>query len=153
MLANDSDSDGHSLTASVAPGGGPTPGSLTLQPTANSSGTATITVTVIDSGGILSGGVNTFSQSFTLTILPVNQAPTLGSLAANSITINENTPTAQVVNLVSITAGPGDVGQTLTVTAVSSNPGVIPNPAVNYASPSASGTISYTPVPNASGAP
>ena len=55
------------------------------------------------------------------------------------------------MNLVSITDGTGDVGQALTITAVSSNPAVIPNPAVNYASPSASGQITYTPVPNTSG--
>ena len=55
------------------------------------------------------------------------------------------------MNLVGITDGTGDVGQALTITAVSSNPAVIPNPAVNYASPSASGQITYTPVPNTSG--
>ena len=86
-----------------------------------------------------------------MTIVPVNQQPTLGSLASNTTTIPENTTTPQVVNLVSITAGAGDVGQTLTITAVSSNPAVIPNPAVNYTSPSASGQITYAPVPNASG--
>jgi Ca2+-binding RTX toxin-like protein len=37
------------------------------------------------------------------------------------------------------------------VSAVSSNPGLIPNPTVNYASPSATGSLSYAPVGNQSG--
>ena len=67
-----------------------TTGSLTFEPTPGTSGTATITVTVLDSGGTANGGVNTFSQSFTVTIVPVNQQPTLGSLASNTTTIPEN---------------------------------------------------------------
>src|SRR5438094_258582 len=36
----------------------------------------------------------------------------------------------------------------LTVTASSSNPGLIPNPTVNYTSPQSTGTLTYTPVAN-----
>jgi len=35
--------------------------------------------------------------------------------------------------------------------AVSSNPGLIPNPGVNYVSPNFTGTLTFTPVSNASG--
>ena len=126
-----------------------TTGSLTFQPTPGTSGTALITITVTNSDPT-GTGVKTFQQSFPVTIVPVNQQPTLGSLAANTTTIPENSG-SQSVNLVSITDGVGDTGQTLTITAVSSNPAVIPNPTVNYASPSASGQISYAPVPNTSG--
>ncbi|MGH7138247.1 MAG: DUF4214 domain-containing protein, partial [Pirellulales bacterium] len=45
-----------------------TTGTLFYTPVAGASGTATITVTVTDNGGILNGGVNTFSQSFTVTV-------------------------------------------------------------------------------------
>src|SRR5260221_12477726 len=48
-------------------------------------------------------------------------------------------------------AGSGGEMQTLTVTAPSSNPGLIPNPTVTYTSPNAAGSLSYTPVANASG--
>ena len=37
------------------------------------------------------------------------------------------------------------------MTASSSNPGLIPNPAVNYTSPNATGTLKFTPVANNSG--
>jgi hypothetical protein len=47
--------------------------------------------------------------------------------------------------------GTGDTGQTLTVTATSSNLAVIPNPTVTYTSPNATGSISFTPVANQSG--
>src|SRR5205807_1270075 len=49
------------------------------------------------------------------------------------------------VNLTGITAGPNET-QNLTVTAVSNNTGLIPNPTVSYTSADASGTLSYTPV-------
>ena len=55
----------------------------------------------------------------------------------------------QTVNLSGISSG-GEV-QTLTVTATSSNPGLIPYPTVSYASPSSTGTLRFTPVANASG--
>ena len=49
--------------------------------------------------------------------------------------------------------GPGpDSGQSVTnITASSSNTGLIPNPSVTYTSPNATGSLSYTPVANASG--
>jgi hypothetical protein len=49
--------------------------------------------------------------------------------------------------LTGISAGPFE-SQSLTVTAVSDNPGLIPNPTVNYTSPAATGSLSYTPVTN-----
>src|SRR5256712_7233275 len=49
-----------------------------------------------------------------------------------------------------ISAGGGE-SQTLTVTALSNNTGLIPNPTVSYTSPNATGSLSYTPVANANG--
>jgi hypothetical protein len=79
---------------------------------------------------------------------PVNQAPTLNTLA--DLTINESA-SQQTVNLSGIGSGAANESQTLTVTASSSNTGVIPNPTVTYTSPNATGSIRFTPVANAYG--
>ena len=129
-------------------------GAVAYTPVPGASGSATITITVTDNGGTANGGVNSISQSFVVTVTPVNQIPTLNPIA-NPAPILENTTanpaTLQTVNLSGITDGIGDVGQLLTVTAVSSNTGLIPNPTVTYTSPDANGYLSYTPVAFASG--
>jgi len=121
-----------------------TTGNISFTPVANAYGSATITVTVNDG----QAGNNTFSRSFVVTVNPVNDAPTLNALA--NVTINEDAPT-QTRNLTGISSGAANESQTLVVTAVSSNPGLLPNPTVNYTSPSASGSLSFTPVANQSG--
>ncbi|WP_277034331.1 hypothetical protein, partial [Caballeronia mineralivorans] len=120
-------------------------GSLVFTPAPNTSGTAVITVTVMDDGGTANGGINKTTQTFTVTVTPVDQPPTLNPIA-NPAAILENTTTPQTVNLTGITAGTGE-SQNLTVTAVSSNTALIPNPTVIYTSPNTLGTLTYTPIP------
>ena len=129
-----------------------TTGLLEYNPAANASGTATITVTVTDNGGTANGGVNAISRSFLIVVNPVNQAPTLNAIA-NPATVLENTTTGTpvIINLAGISAGPGDAGLSLNVTATSSNPSLVPNPTIAYTSPSATGTLTYTPASFASG--
>ena len=103
-----------------------------------------------DDGGTANGGINTVSESFLVTVTPINQSPTINPIA-NPAPIFENPPRRQTVSLTGISAGLGDTGQTMTVSAVSSNPALIPNPRVNYTTPSTTGTLTYQPVPNASG--
>ena len=119
-------------------------GSLSFTPAANANGSATITVTVNDG----QPANNTFSRTFTVTVNAVNEPPTLNPLG--SLTINEDSG-PQTVNLSGISSGAANESQTLTVTASSSNPNLIPKPTVTYASPSAGGSIAFTPVPNAFG--
>ncbi len=114
-------------------------GTIAFTPAALAFGSATLTVTLNDGGA----SNNIVTRSFTVTVNSVNQAPTLNTLA--DITINESSG-LQTVNLTGITSGATNEAQTLTVTATSSNPGLIPNPTVNYTSPSATGTIAFTPV-------
>ena len=121
-----------------------TTGSITFTPVASAYGSATITVTV-NNGGLSN---NLVSQTFTVTVNPVNQAPTLNALA--NVTINENAG-LQTVNLSGITSGATNQNQTLTVTASSSNIGLIPTPAVSYTSPNTTGSITFTPVAYAYG--
>ncbi len=119
-------------------------GSINFTPLANANGSSTITVTVNDGGA----SNNVISRTFTVTVNSVNQTPTLNTLA--NVTINENAG-LQTVSLAGISSGAANESQTLTVTAASSNTGVIPTPTVTYTSPAATGSISFTPLANANG--
>jgi len=121
-----------------------TSGSIRFTPVAYAYGSATITVTVNDGGA----SNNIVARSFTVTVTPVNQAPTLNTLA--NLTLNENAG-LQTVSLSGISSGAANESQTLTVTASSSSTGLIPKPTVSYTSPSATGSIAFTPVANAFG--
>jgi uncharacterized repeat protein (TIGR01451 family) len=125
-------------------------GTLSYAAATNASGSATVSVYLQDDGGTANGGVDTSAtQTFTITITAVNDAPTLNPLSP--IVLNEDDP-EQTVNLSGISAGaPDESTQTLTVTATSSNPGLIPNPAVTYSSPDASGSLKFTPTATSNG--
>jgi len=122
-----------------------TSGTLTFAPAVLAYGTVNITVTVNDGGT----SNNVVSQSFTVTVTPVNQPPTLDPLPDLAILVNAG---LQTVNLTGITSGASNEVQTLTVTATSSNPSLIPNPTVIYTSPNTNGEITFTPVPSGFGA-
>ncbi len=122
-----------------------TNGSLNFTPVALANGTATITVTVNDGGA----SNNIVTRTFTITVNAVNQAPTLNALG--NLTINKNV-SAQTVNLSGITSGAPNEDQTLTVTATSSNTGLISKPTVKYSSPSATGILTFKPALNKTGA-
>ena len=123
-------------------------GSLQYTPLADQFGSAVITVTVMDDGGTANGGIDTVTQMFTVNVTAVNDAPTLDAIS-NPAAIDEDSA-QQTVSLTGISAGGGE-SQTLTVTATSSNPGLISNPTVTYASPGTNGMLEYSPVANQSG--
>jgi len=119
-----------------------TTGSLSYTPVADQSGTAIITVTVTDAGG------KAAERAFTVSVSPVNDAPTLSAISdPTAIPVSAE---QQTVNLAGITAGGGE-SQLITVTAVSDNPGLIPNPTVTYTGGSQTGSLAYTPVSGKSG--
>lgn len=76
-----------------------------------------------------------------------NAPPTLNTIG--NLTINEDCG-LQVVGLTGITAGASE-SQGLSVSAVSGNPSLVPNPTVSYASPGTTGSLSLTPATNSSG--
>ena len=76
---------------------------------------------------------------------PVYQSPALDAL--NNLAINENAG-AQTIDLTGISLGSG---QGLNVTAVSSNPALIPAPVINYNSPDSAGTLAFAPATNMTG--
>ena len=98
------------------------------------SGTAVIAVTVTDDGSTANGGVDSFTQTFTVTVLPVNQPPTINPIQ-NPPPVDENTSALQTVSLSGITAGLGDTNQFLTVKATSNNTALISTPSDTYTSP------------------
>ena len=110
----------------------------------NASGSATITVSVSDG----QSENNLTTQTFTVTVNPLNRPPTLDAIANIALTENSG---PQTVNLTGISTGATNETQTLTVTAASSNPALIPNPTVSYTSPNAAGTLAFTPVTNQTG--
>jgi hypothetical protein len=121
-----------------------TTGTLTFTTVAFAFGSGIITVTVNDGGA----SNNILVRTFSVTVNPVNQAPTLNSIANLMVSANAG---LQTVSLSGISAGAPNENQILTVSASSSNPGLIPSPVVNYTSPSTSGSLSFTPVALGSG--
>lgn len=133
---------------SVAPAISPL-GVLTFTPAADAFGHANVTVRLFDNGGTDNGGVNVSApQTFTIDVAAVNDPPTLDPLGNLALLPNAG---PQVVNLSGITPGASNETATLQVTATSSAPSVIPNPQVSYTSPAATGTLTFTPVANATG--
>jgi hypothetical protein len=86
------------------------------------------------------------SNTVTLTVNPTNNAPTLNVINNQSVLVNA---TAQTINLSGISTG--DTGQTLTITATSSNTAIVPNPTLTYTAPATTGTLQYTPVAGQTG--
>ncbi|GAB3636421.1 hypothetical protein GCM10027422_20110 [Hymenobacter arcticus] len=76
-----------------------------------------------------------------------NNPPTLNPLT--DLTIDEDAP-QQAIALSGISNG-GEPGQAVTLTAVSSNPALIPTPTIAYFSPTSTGTLRLKPAPDAFG--
>ena len=123
-------------------------GSLSYTPVANQSGTAVITVKVQDNGGTANNGVDTVTRTFTVAVTAVNDPPTLETIPDPQAIQQDSGQ--QTINLAGITAGPFE-SQTLSITASSDSPQLIPDPAVDYISPNATGSLAYTPVAGQNG--
>ncbi|HVX15009.1 MAG TPA: DUF4214 domain-containing protein [Pirellulales bacterium] len=95
----------------------------------------------------LAGQTGSITASATQPSQP-NQPPTIDAIA-DPAPIPPSAG-AQTINLTGISAGAGQT-ETVTITAASDNTSLIPNPTVTYTSPSATGSLTYTPVPGALG--
>jgi len=123
-------------TANVVLGGSGANRTVTLTPAANQSGTATVTLTVSD-------GTATASDTFILTVLAVNDRPTI-SAVANQVVV-KNSPTGALafsVSDVETAAG------SLTVTAASSNSTLVPGANIVLGGSGANRTVTVTPAAN-----
>ncbi len=119
-------------------------GQLRFAAMSNGNGSATITIAMDNR----QPSNNFLARSFTVSVLPVNDQPTVSPL--NDLTLQTNVG-LQVISLAGISSGASNENQTLTLSASSSNPALIPTLVIQYASPSATGTLRFTPATNASG--
>lgn len=94
------------------------------------------------------GGTSTTATT-TVNVNPVNDPPTIAAIS-NPAPILEDSGQQQVI-FSGVSMGPNEFGQTVTVTATSSNTSLIPNPTVSYTSGVTGGSLSYTPGANANG--
>jgi hypothetical protein len=141
---------GYTVTVTDATGGlgfssAPTinnAGQLAYTVAANTSGTATLSVTATDSGSGTAPNVNTSApRTFTITVNPVNDAPSF-TPGANQSANGEHGPQSVPGWATAIVAGPADESsQTVTFTVTSNDPALFtaqPTVAPN-------GTLTYTP--------
>jgi VCBS repeat-containing protein len=147
VLGNDSDPDGNPLTAVL--GSGPSHGTLTLDanggftytPAADFAGSDSFTYRASD--GTLTSGLATV----TLTVTAVNDAPTVTVAAGGTCGTNDRSGT---INL-----SVGDIDSavaSLTLSAASSNPALVPNANVVFAGSGATRTLTATSVAGRTGA-
>ena len=119
-------------------------GTLTYQSAPNVSGSATVTARLRDNAG---GTDTSGPQTFTITVLPANDAPTL--TAGSSISLPENSGPQSIPGWATgISPGPpNEAAQALTIQLVPTNPALFAvQPAVTLA-----GALSFTPATGASG--
>ncbi len=120
-------------------------GKLTYTLAAEAFGNATMTVIAQDNGGTANGGVDTSaSQSFVITVTPVNDAP---SFTVSNLTVNEDAGPQFFPIVSNLKAGPANEIQTISFTTSATNLGLFAEvPAVD-----SNGNVSYTPAANANG--
>lgn len=121
-------------------------GVLSFTVAANASGSATVSVFVKDDGGTANGGDDTSAtQTFTLTVNAVNDAPSF--TGGGNVTVNEDSGAYSATWATAISAGPGEGGQTVAFFASNTNNALFSaQPSI-----SASGVLTFTPAPNAFG--
>jgi hypothetical protein len=78
-----------------------TNGTLTFRAATNAIGTNTITVVMKDSGGVTSGGLDSVTNTFSIGVTPVNDAPYYVGLAQKTI-LEDTTTNTVVFNVVDV---------------------------------------------------
>jgi gliding motility-associated-like protein len=114
----------------------------TITPAANFSGTLAVNVRVND------GTANSNVFPLQVTVTPVNDPPTFDPL--NNITIAEDAPT-QTFTIQNISPGPLEASQQLSLTVVSDNTALIPQPTFTYNGTATTATVAFKPLPDAFG--
>ncbi|MHB8072019.1 MAG: tandem-95 repeat protein [Candidatus Cryosericum sp.] len=121
---------------------------LTYTPASDANGTATVTITLHDNGGIANGGVDTSApQTFTIIVNAVNDAPSF-TKGVDQIVNEDCGPQTVSSWATAVSAGPvNESAQSLTFTVVNDNPTLFSTqPFV-----SREGVLVFTPAPNRNG--
>ncbi len=121
-------------------------GQLTYEPAANTSGSATVTVSIQDNGGTANGGVNqSADQTFTITVTSVNDAPSFTKGADENVLEDAG---VQTVNGWATDIDDGDLEvQAVSFNVSNDNNGLF----TSQPSIDASGELTYEPAANTSG--
>lgn len=115
---------------------------------AGQTGKSTITLVLRDNGGTDGGAVDSVKITFEIGVYEINNKPVIAATADASILEDA---VAQQISLSGIDDGDVNVSQTLAVTATADKPELFTAFALNYTPSQSSGTINYTPAPNAFG--
>ena len=112
---------------------------VTVTPALNATGASTVTLTVSD-------GTSTASTTFRVTVTPVNDPPTIGSIT--DVTIPEDSTTGPISVSLSDPDTPAD---SLSLTAASSDTALVPPAGLALDGTGLNRTLAVTPAPNAFG--
>jgi hypothetical protein len=132
---------------STQPAVNATTGNLTFTPAPDAFGSANVNVTLKDDGGTANGGTDSSpTQSFVITVDPINDAPSFTKGADQAV--NEDAGAQTVASWATgISAGPNESSQTLTFHVSNDNNTLFSaQPAI-----SPLGTLTFTPTPDAFG--
>ncbi len=125
---------------------------LVFAPLPSANGSAVISVRVRDDGGTARGGVDTLVRTFTVTVQPANDPPTIPAIADRTLAEDETSTALTTVTIAGISAGPADEnGQTLEVTAISDNPAVVGIASTAFDPASGTARVRLAPVADANG--
>ncbi|NBU11450.1 MAG: hypothetical protein EBS84_20975, partial [Proteobacteria bacterium] len=122
-------------------------GTLTFTPAVHANGTATVTVIAQDDGGTANGGVDKATNTFTINITPVNDAPSI-KFAANNLVVAAGA-SQSVPSFATFSVGPAnESGQNITNVVVANN-----NAALFSVAPALAldGTLTFTTAAGAAG--
>jgi len=123
-------------------------GRLIFKPKKDAYGSATVTVTLKDTGGTANGGIDEVTDTFTITVLPVNDPPTI-KIGPSVIVSEDSGPQVFPGWAKDISVGPAnEAGQSLNIIVTTDNDSLFSDlPAINPNT----GDLTFTPAPNANG--
>lgn len=140
----------HDAPGMFASGGEPVvalDGTLSFELAPDAVGTVTLEVSLRDDGGAGNGGVDVGTQSYTLSVTPVNDEPSL--VLGSTPSADEDAPTQVLTGWATLSAGPADevASQVLLLSVQAADTTLFAvQPSID-----AAGTLRFRPAPNAYG--